>query len=572
MYYIKKLAVVLIISFICSSVNALIKLPAIIGDNMVLQQNIQIPVWGWGKPYENVAIKFRNKLYKTIVTSDGKWSLELDMCKAGGPYEMQIKGPENQIHITNILIGDVWVASGQSNMEFGIQTDSRGNDAIENAKDSMIRFFYVPMATSLQLNKDISSVPAGSLNGKWIVCSPEIMKENWAWHGFSAVGYYFAKEIRRVNKKPIGMIGTYKGGTSAQAWISITGLQKDPILTKYILAHQKLLDNFEGEKKTYSQHLTEFQNALKQWDMEVGKPYEEAMIQWKIAVEKAHITGVDNPLPPQNYKPKPQPPISPEGGFNAPANLFNAMVAPIIPFGIKGVIWYQGESNGDKITDACEYSVLFSRLIMDWREKWGKGDFPFLFVQLANFRAPAQSPSEGIWPWIREAQLKTLSLKNTGMAVTSDIGDPNDIHPKDKYDVGMRLALTAFRVAYGKDTVFSGPIYDSMTINGNSIKLKFKNCGTGLILSTPPWTPTGIPAMRAKELKGFAIAGADMKFVWAKAVIEDNVVVVNNEQIKNPIAVRYNWADNPNGNLYNNEGLPASSFRTDTWPCITIIK
>jgi sialate O-acetylesterase len=242
--------------------------------------------------------------------------------------------------------------------------------------------------------------------------------------------------------------------------------------------------------------------------------------------------------------------------------LYNGMIAPLIPYAIKGAIWYQGESNAG---NGLEYQTLFPRMISGWREKWNQGDFPFLYVQLANFMAPQVKSSEGGWAELREAQLKTLSLPNTGMAVIIDIGDAHDIHPKDKIDVGLRLALAAKHVAYKQDLVYSGPIYDSMKIEGNKIRLTFKDTGSGLQMSASPWTPTGVPVPAPTELTGFAIAGADQNWVWAKAQIDGNSVVVSSDQVPSPVAVRYGWASNPPCNLYNKEGLPASPFRTDDW-------
>jgi sialate O-acetylesterase len=517
-HYSKTFFVLLIGCCIQTAVHAQIKLPAIIGDNMVLQRGITAPVWGWALPEDRITLTFRNKEYKVSADRNGKWMVKLSAHTApdkssetGGPFDMLIRSRNDSVRLKNILVGDTWLASGQSNMEFGIQTDSRAAETIANATDSLIHFFYVPMAASLQPEENIGAVPNGSLNGRWLVCSPAIMAEKWAWHGFSAIGYYFAREIRRTTGCPIGMIASYKGGTPAQAWMSLSGLQRDTAFAHYIRLHQKLVDS-----------------------------YTQAQQDSAASVSKSQT-------------PKP-----PNGGFGAPANLYHAMIAPLIPYAIKGVIWYQGESNGDKLADAVEYNKLFPALITDWREKWSEGNFPFLFVQLTNFRTPAGTPSEGIWPWVREAQLKTLRLPKTGMAVITDVGDAKDIHPKDKLDPGVRLALAARHVAYGEDNVYSGPVYQSMTVKGNSITLGFDHCGSGLVIGTSP----------TQELKGFGIAGADGKFVWARAVIKGNTVVISSDEIATPVAVRYNWADNPPGNLYNKEGLPASPFRTDNWPAI----
>jgi len=342
------------------------------------------------------------------------------------------------------------------------------------------------------------------VNGKWAVCTPESVAH------FSAVAHFFGLELRHDLKRPIGLISSDVGGTPAQAWTSLSALQKDPPFTNYVDAYQKIAANLPKAGE--------------------GSPSASA------------------------------PPAKVPSG--TPTVLYNGMIAPLMPYAIKGVIWYQGESNSNK---GLEYRTLFPRLISDWREKWNQGDFPFLFVQLANYRGPQTKPSEGDWAYLREAQLMTLALPNTGMAVAIDIGDATTIHPKDKLDVGLRLALAARHVAYGQDLVYSGPIYDSMKIEGNKIRLIFKDTGSGLKMGTPPWTPTGVPVPAPTELKGFAIAGADKNFVWAKAEIDGNDVVVSSDQVASPVAVRYGWANNPPCNLYNKEGLPASPFRTDDW-------
>jgi sialate O-acetylesterase len=523
-YYSAFFMLLFILSFY--RVSAKITLPAIIGDNMVLQRGIKVPIWGWADPGEVINITFQGKKFQTEATKNGKWLLKLGVYAKGGPYEMQISSVQNTFTLKNILIGDVWLASGQSNMEFGIQTEKSGLAEIVNARDSMIRLFYVPMAFSITPHEGMDA-PATSRNGKWIVCSPEAMADTkFAWHGFSAAGYYFAKEIRTYEKTPVGMIASYKGGTPAQAWMSQEGLSQSPAFDTYVNAHQKLVENLENARKDYPKKLAEYQEKIKKLDPGVSSS-------------------------------KPQPPVQPEGGFSAPSNLFNAMINPIIPFGIKGVIWYQGESNGDKLSQAIEYRQLFPRLISDWRKNWSQGNFPFLFVQLANYKKAARKPVEGIWPWVREAQLKTLDMQATGMAVITDIGDSANIHPTNKKDVGLRLSLAARKTAYGEQLVYSGPIFKRMKIKGNVIEISFNHVGTGLIGRKPENNQT------TDTLKGFGIAGADGKFVWADARIEGDKILVSSKEILNPVAVRYNWADNPPGTLYNKEGLPASPFRTD---------
>lgn len=559
----------LLLSAVLPSVRGDVKMPAIFGDHMVLQQEAKLPVWGWAAAGEKVTVAFGQRTGNAVASAaDGTWRVELPpLGPESKPGTLIVTG-NNRLVFEDVLVGDVWIAAGQSNMEFGIQTDRDAAEAIAQAHDSQIRLFFVPWATSLEPAPSLGAERRGvAYAGKWQVCTPELMGAPWAWHGFSAVGYYFAKEIRHATGRPIGVIGAYKGGTKAQAWTSLAGLQAEPALAHYLADRQKIVADYPKAVHEYSGKMADYQAALKQWNAQGGKAFKEAMALWKTAVQAAKAAGQPQPPVPQPAKPEPLAPRPPDGGYGTPGTLFNAMVSPLIPYAIKGVIWYQGESNGDRLDQAREYDVLFPRLIKDWREQWKQGDFPFLFVQLANFRAPAQTPSEGIWAWVREAQRNALSLPRTGMAVIVDIGDPGNIHPQDKFDVGKRLALVARRVAYGENVVDAGPAYDSMTVEGDKIRLAFKHGGDGLALGVPPWTPAGAPPSSPTELVGFGIAGADQKFVWAKAHIEGNTVVVACDSVAHPVAVRYNWADNPAGNLYNQAGLPASPFRTDPWPC-----
>ncbi|HTJ79908.1 MAG TPA: sialate O-acetylesterase [Rariglobus sp.] len=526
----------LLLSAALPSIHADVKLPAIFGDHMVLQQGSKIPVWGWASPGEQVSVTLRQQTSRTTAAPDGKWRVDLPPVTPSGQGETLVVKGTNTLTLQDVLVGDVWIASGQSNMEYGIQTDSRGADAIAKANDPQLRLFFVPWKTALEPQEDLASASATSLNGKWQVCTPEVMKANWAWHGFSSVGYFFARDLRHAAGHPVGMIATYKGGTPAEAWTSLTGLEKDPSLANYVAERKKIADNYEQATKDYPAKMEEYKTAVAAWKKD-GSPANK----------------------------QPRSPSSPDGGFGTPANNFNAMVAPLIPFSIKGVIWYQGESNGDNLQESQQYSVLFPRMITDWREKWGQGDFPFLFVELANFKAAPKTPSEGNWAWVRDAQLKTLSLPNTGMASATDVGDATNIHPPSKVDVGQRLALVARHVAYGENIVYSGPLYRAMKVQGNKILIAFTECGSGLTLGTPPWTADGKTPPTPKALTGFGIAGEDKKFVWADAVIKGNYIEVSSPEVPHPVAVRYGWADNPQINLYNKEGLPASPFRTDDW-------
>jgi sialate O-acetylesterase len=552
---------ILILVITSSMAFAGVRLPAIFGDNMVLQRNVKVPIWGWAEIGEKVEVGFMGKTYKAVTGSDGKWSLKLGSYKAGGPYEMTVGSKTFTLTFKNILIGDVWVVSGQSNMEFGIQTEQHAADAIPKATNAQIHFFFVPKTKSLHPVYDVASSSPESSNGKWVVCSPEALANpKWAWHGFSAIGYYFAQQLRKSTGVPMGMVGTYVGGTPAQAWISEDGLKQAPTFSQYVDAHQKLVDKYTEANDAYPPKLAAYKDSLAVWNKEVGNDFAVTLKQWDAAVAQARASGQPLPPRPKPSRLGPKPPAEPDGGYGSPTNLFNAMVTPVLHYGIKGVIWYQGEGNGDRLVDAVEYKTLFPRLIQDWRAQWQQGDFPFLFVQLPNFRDPAKTPSEGNWPWVREAQKATLSLPLTGMPVITELGNADNIHPTNKLDPALRLALVARHVAYGEKIVYSGPIYKSMKVEGNKVIISFDEINKGLIIGRP-----GVDGS-SNDLKGFGIAGADQKFVWAKAVIEGNTIVVTSDEVTNPTAVRYNWADNPPGNLYNKDGLPAGPFRTDDWP------
>jgi sialate O-acetylesterase len=562
----KKITSFAIVLWLISSVAlATVKLPAIFGDNMVLQRGIPVPVYGWADAGEQVTVDFMGKSYKTTTGTDGKWTMKLGSYKAGGPYQMHIKGNNTDITYNNILIGDVWLASGQSNMEFGIQTEKHHADAIANATDNQIHFFYVPMNLSLNPVYDIVKQPSGSPNGKWLVCSPEVLADpHFAWHGFSAVGLYFAEQLRKSEKVPVGMIGSYRGGTPVQGWISPDGLKQEPAFTRYVDTRQRLVDNFDEATKTYPQRKAAYQDSLKVWNTEVGDAYNQTLKQWEQDVATAKANNQPVPVRPKPSRPAPVAPADPLGGYQSPTLCYNGVIAPLVGYGIKGAIWYQGESNGDRMNDAIEYKDLFPRMINDWRAKWGLGDFPFLYVQLPNFRNAAVTPSQDSWPWVREGQVKTLSLPNTGMVTIIDAGVANDVHPTNKLVPGNRLALVAQHKVYGRKVVASGPVYKSMEVEGNKIIISFDEIQKGLTAAA--LVDDNVVNADTKELKGFGIAGDDHKFYWAKALITGNTVTVWADEVPNPVAVRYDWADNPPGNLYNKNGLPAGPFRTDDWP------
>ena len=511
--------VVLILSFVLLLVNAGaafadVKLPAVISDNMVLQHGMEVPIWGWAEPGEKIEVRFGIYSYgwRTTTGKDGKWMVKIGPLRAGGPYEIIIKG-NNTITRKNILVGEVWVCSGQSNMQWSVRQSANAEQEIAAADYPNIRLFTV--------ERKPAEEPQSDCVGDWQLCSPQTVP------GFSAVAYYFGRKLHKELNVPVGLIHTSWGGTPAEAWTSKKTLESDP--------------DFEPILKRYDDAIAKYPQAKKK--------YEEDVKKWKEAVKKAKAKG----------KKAPRRPSRPFGPWNphSPAGLYNGMIAPLIPYGIGGAIWYQGESNAGR---AYQYRKLFGAMIANWRNDWGQGNFPFLFVQLANFMAVNPEPSESAWAELREAQLMTLALPKTGMAVIIDIGEANNIHPKNKQDVGKRLALWALARSYGKKLEYCGPIYKSMRVEGSKIILHFDHVGSGLV------------AGGGGPLKGFAIAGADRKFVWADAKIDGDTVVVSSDKVSEPAAVRYAWADNPVCNLYNKEGLPASPFRTDDRPGITVGK
>jgi len=537
-----------------ASARADVRLPAIFGDHMVLQQDATLPVWGWADAGEEVTVTLgQGPAAKTTAAADGSWRVNLKPVPSSNePTTLTVAG-RNTVTFQDVLVGEVWVCSGQSNMAWSVWGADGGAEEAKTARDPLMRIFLAERAKSIKPETDIT--------GKWVPLGPDTTGN------FSAVAYFFGRDLRKTLQRPVGLIGTYVGGTPAQAWISLPSLQKDPPFSMYIDQAARVRESYEKTSVEYPALKTKYDEEQKQWQTEVGTPYEAAMKDWQAAVEKARAEGTSAPERPEPSRRAPNPPAEPDGGWGYPGNLFNAMIAPLIPYAIKGVIWYQGESNGFQADLATEYKTLFPRLITDWREKWGGGDFPFLFVQLSSFKEPQKEPSETVaaglaWPLLREAQFQTLSLPNTGMATTIDIGDVTDIHPKDKLDVGLRLARAARHIAYGENLVYSGPLYDSFQVEGNKIRLKFRQAGSGLAIGVAPW-PAGLKP--GSELTGFAIAGEDQKWLWARAQINGDSVVVWNDAITTPAAVRYGWANHPTANLYNKEGLPASPFRTDDW-------
>jgi len=462
---IRVLLCVLVVACCSSTAFSAVKLPAVIGDNMVFQRDMPVPIWGWADKGEEVTVSVAGQTLSTKAGDDGRWKVVLAKFNVGQPLTMTVKGSSgNTITVKDILVGEVWVCSGQSNMEMGVGMCDKAQEEIAAANYPEIRLFKVVKAKAAQ--------PATDVKGSWTLCTPKSVSAD-GWGGFSASAYYFGRHLHKELKVPVGLIDTSWGGTPVQFWTSRKAMEADPAL-------------------------------------------------------------------------KPQ-----AGGESA--CLYNGMLAPLMPLAIRGAIWYQGEAN---LGQAYLYRTMLSAMIANWRADWGQGDFPFGIVQLAPFRYNGQNPAN--WAELCEAQRMTLDRSpNTGLAVTVDIGNVSDIHPKNKQDVGRRLGLWAQAKVYGQNVVYSGPMYKSMTVEGNKIRLQFDHVGGGLVASD------------GKPLTYFTIAGADQKFEPATAVIDGNTVVVSSDKVAQPAAVRFAWIDTAVPNFANKEGLPASPFRTDAWKGVT---
>lgn len=493
-----------------TGVQAELWMPSIFSSNMVLQQRQKNPIWGKGDPGAVLQVRFNEKVQEVAVGEDGRWSATLESIPAGTTsYELRVSHGAESLYFDNILVGEVWVASGQSNMQWTVERSDNPEKEIAAAKYPRLRLFQAKRVTA--------DTPQEDVEGTWQECSPETVP------GFSAVAYYFGRELHKKLQIPVGMIHTSWGGTPSEAWTSQETVAK-------VDAFAPITDRWN--------------DIVAKWP-ETKAAYEKKLADWKTKKEKGEAADKD----------KPRPPRGPDHPHRI-SSLFNGMINPIVPYGIQGAIWYQGESNAGR---AYQYRTIFPAMIEDWRMHWNEGDFPFYFVQLANFRERHDTPTpDDAWAELREAQLMTLALENTGMASAIDIGEAGDIHPANKQDVGKRLARWALRYDYGeRDVVPSGPLYkDHKIASDGKIAISF-DYAKGL-------------HPRGDELAGFMIAGEDRKFVWADAKVQGKQVIVWSDEVPDPKAVRYGWATNPVSTLYNAAGLPASPFRTDDWPGITV--
>ncbi|MCY2965558.1 MAG: sialate O-acetylesterase [Planctomycetota bacterium] len=485
------------------SAHANVTLRAIIGDHMVLQADKALPIWGWAEPGEEVVVTLGEDTLATKANEKGEWRVKLPARKPSrNPLQMTVAG-RNTLKLTDILVGEVWLGSGQSNMAWPVDISTNSKEELAQAKLPEIRLFFTPVATS--------GTPVSRIASQWIVCNPDTAR------GFSAVLFFFGRELHRELNLPVGLIATSVGGTPIEPWIAPEGFDMIPEL--------------EAERKFYRDSLTSYAKAR--------VDHLTAVQKWVSIATPLHEAGKEFPDPPVA-------PGHPLNGFGTATGLYNAMVHPLVPFAIRGVIWYQGESNRGR---GMHYHNLQRGLIGGWRKIWNQGDFPFLFVQLAPYR---YDDNVTLLPEIWEAQTAGLKLSNTGMAVTTDISTINDIHPPNKLDVGKRLALWALAKTYDKNVVYSGPLMESFQVDGDAIRVKFQHSA-------------GLKSRDGKPLTWFSVAGEDKKFVAATATIEGDAVVVRADGVAKPVAVRFGWNQIAEPNLVNAAGLPASPFRSDVW-------
>lgn len=480
--------------------SAEVRLPNIFGDHMVLQQKQQNKIWGKASPKEQVTISIGEVSAKAVANENGDWSAMIAPLPVGGPYELKIKGKDSSVNISDVLVGEVWICSGQSNMEWRVANSNDADLQQAGANFPEIRMINYPNTGSQE--------PVWTHEGSdWMVCSPENVP------GFSAVGYFFGRQLHQTLDVPIGLVNDAWGGSAADAWINRDLLEADE-------SYKPTLDHWKGMEQQFAALSTKA-DLTKQ--------------------EENQLKGLRRQM----------------FGNHRPSNIYNGVLLSHLGYGIQGAIWYQGESNARR---AYQYRNVFPKMIQNWRDEWGEGDFPFYWVQLADFRAEQDEPAESDWAELREAQTMTMSkLPNTGEAVIIDIGEGKDIHPRNKVIVGQRLARWALAKQYGVDIAYHSPTYKSMKKTGNKIALTFEHVNGG-------WRPFDV-----KEPVGFAIAGADKKFVWADAkILKDGTIEVSSDKVSDPVAVRYAWADNPVCNMFDMKSLPLTPFRTDDWPGVTV--
>ncbi|MDQ8194721.1 sialate O-acetylesterase [Coraliomargarita sp. SDUM461004] len=486
---------------LCLTAQADVSLPSIFGDHMVLQREQANPVWGTADAGEAVTVEIGGQSHQAVADEEGKWRVNLSPLEVGGPYTLSVTG-NNVLSFVDVLVGEVWFCSGQSNMEWSVRNSNHADVELATANNPQIRLITVSKNGTQQLQDDFK--------GEWQLATSETVAD------FSAVGYFYGKRLQHALDVPIGLIDNSWGGSSAEAWVPRDVLKQSDTFSDYIQLWAERAAAYSDE--IHAEKVAEY----RAWEA-AGKP--DPRKRW---------------------------PSDPRTNQHRPGNIYNGMVYPLAGYGIRGTIWYQGESNAGR---AQQYRELFPLMITTWRELWQQGDFPFYWVQLADYQKETTEPSDHSWAKLREAQTMTLSLPNTGEAVIIDAGEGRDIHPRDKQTVADRLVRHALAKDYGFDVASDSPRYASMEVEGNTVTLRFDHVSDG-----------GLRAFDVTEVKGFSIAGADQKFVWADAkIVGKDQVVVSSDQVAEPVAVRYAWAINPVANLEDRNGLQVTPFRTDDW-------
>ncbi len=532
-----------------SLARADVKLHPLFSDHAVLQRDIAVPIWGTAKPGEKVDVAFAGQTVSTTAGTDGRWVVKLAPLKASAtPQVLTVRGT-NTLTVNDVVVGDVWLASGQSNMDSPLSSGSAA-EALPTATDPLIRFFKV--------TKTVAAEPLAEPKGKWELSTPEAAK------GFSAVAYFFARDIRRAQNVPVAVLNAAWGGTPIKTWLSLDSIRSAPPITALASEWDKALAKHLAVKDK-PELMQAYRTDMKDWETNVGPAHKAALAAHSELASAAKAAGQPAPPAPKIARPEPEQPDpmalpSASKRPSTPTISYNGMIAPLAPYALRGVLWYQGEADGSR---GAEYRVALPRLIEGWRVAWGQGDFPFLYIQVPGCYATSEPVATSGWAFLREAQLLTLSVPRTGMTVTSDIGDPKDVHPDNKAFVGARLALTARQVAYGEKIVGTGPLYAGSKIEGATLRIRFTETGGGLTVGRAPWVAKGVTPLPEDRVVGFYIAGADKKWVEAAARIDGDSVIVSSPEVTAPVAVRYAWASFPRANLANKEGLPASPFRTD---------
>lgn len=485
---------------------AQLRLAPLFEDHAILQRDKPVPIWGEASPGTKVTVQFSSQEVQATTQADGRWLVYLDPLNGSSdPQTLTVRTDQEEVVVSDVLVGEIWLCAGQSNMAWPLAESENGAQEAARAEFPLIRHFKV--------QERVSDTPATSLGGAWVVCSPATAGS------FTAVGYHFAREIQRKIGVPVGLVNSTWNGTVIEGWMSPYALGRDPA---FAVVHER------------------WRNALSEFP-QAQERYEADLEAWKAEEAAARKN------PKIVLRPWPAPPYGP-GHSHTPSGLFNGMIHPLLPAAIRGILWYQGESNASR---AGEYAPLFMALITAWREHFGQGDLPFYWVQLAGFKTA--QPESGDWAYLREAQTQALALPETGQAIALDLGDPNDIHPRNKRDVGRRLARIATAEVYDVPGDALSPSFAGAEPEGTALRVRFDNAATGLIA-------------RDRPLQSFEIAGADRVFHPARAVIEGETVLVSAPEVKAPVAVRYAWKNYPAANLFSGAGLPAAPFRSDDWP------